>query len=341
MSENEEKTGSAENSKEIENKEKIEKEPEVVIPVTIGTAAMNSVDATKAKEDADEDKTYDGDDNGEEKNRRLRNSVIRMAVALVAALILLAVTGFSQIKLIKGPVESEDIQSNEIGDFVTRDVYAILGFYADEKNSKDETISRYAVVPMNGKLVSVHFTERYLDAANSVCNSTYDFVQGKVSSLDAYVTVEGTVGMLDEKASALLYDWFGVNKDQLVEMKMIADTDDYSTYLSDYVLRVDTINGHSETLSVVLGILAGIFVLWAIVEIILMATGSFLPKIEGEEEESTVLASDNDDASSDEDGEKTDGEEKDSKEADDNVEVKDEKEPEENEVKSDEPEDKE
>lgn len=281
MNDNEEKTGGAGNGEEPENEEKRENEDEVVVPITIGTAAMNAADATKTGDNETTELPHD--DGGDGKNKRLRNSVIRMAAALVIAVVLLAVTGFSPLKLIKGPTETEDIQSNDVGDFVKRDVYAILGFYADEKASNGDTISRYAVVPMNGKLASVHFTKRYLESAGNVCDATYDFINGKLSSLDAYVTVEGTVDKLSEGASSLLYDWFGTNKAQLVEMNLIADTDDYSTYLTDYVLRVDTINGHSETLSVVLGVLAGIFVLYAIVEIILMATGFYLPKTPKEE----------------------------------------------------------
>lgn len=208
----------------------------------------------------------------------LRNSVIRMAFALLLSALMLAATGFAQIKMIKGPVETDAIQKNEGGDFVSRDIYAILGFFADDVNAGGEAKGRYAVVPMNDKFVSVHFSKRYLESAEDVYESTNDFVNGKISQLDVYVTVEGTVSTLSEEASGLMYDWFGENKTELIESKMIADTDDYSDYLSDYVLNVDMIGNFSETLLAVLTCISGVLLLYAIVEIILMAAGFYLPR---------------------------------------------------------------
>lgn len=282
---------------------------------TADTAETVENDAAKADETEESTDVAEADETGETGgkggNKKLRNAIIRMAAGIVAAVLLLVVTGFAPIKLLKGPEESDAIQDNDAGDFVERDIYAILGFYADSENSKDETVGRYAVVPMNGELVSVYFTKRYLDSADSVCDATYDFINGDVSSLDSYVTVEGTVGTLDEDASGLMYDWFGTNKDQMVEMNLIADTDDYSDYLSDDVLIVDTVNGYSETAVLITGILAALCALYAVVEIVLMATGFYLPKTAV-----TVAADDGEDsASGDDEDENTDGTEEESAES--------------------------
>lgn len=210
-------------------------------------------------------------------NKRLRLAVIRMASALLLAVMLLAVIGFAPIKMLKGPTETEAIQNNEVGDFVLRDINAILGFYADDINSGGETAGRYAVVPMDGQFVSVHFTKRYLESADSVYASTNDFISGS-SYLDAYVIVEGTVEMLSEEPSGLMYDWFGENRERLIEIKMIEDTDDYSDYLSDYVLMVDRVGRFTETSLTVVACLAGLFVLYAIIELFLMAIGFYLKR---------------------------------------------------------------
>lgn len=211
-------------------------------------------------------------------NRRLRNAVVRMASALIVPAILLAITGFAPITLLKGPKETEAIQNDEIGDFVVHDIYCILGFYADQKNKADETTGRYAVVPMNGELVSVYFTQRYLESANSVCDNTYNFINGKAAALDKYVIVEGTVEEIGEDVASLMYDWFGINKNQLVQMRMIADTDDYSDYLSDSLLVVDTVNSYSETVIYIIGIISALLLLYSIIEIILMSTGFYLSR---------------------------------------------------------------
>lgn len=208
--------------------------------------------------------------------RRLNFALIRAIAALLAAGILLAATGFAVIDLLRGPKEITAIQDEEQGTFVSRDVFAILGFYADDVKG-DTVTGRYALVPMGGKLVSVYFTQRYLESADTVCDETYDYINGKISALDHYVKVQGTVGKLSENASGLMYDWFGLNKDQLVEMRMIDDTEDYADYLTDEVLIVDTVNGYGQNLIVSLSVISGLLLLYMAVELVLMAVGFYLP----------------------------------------------------------------
>ncbi len=266
----------------------------------------DEVSRESAENSETSEKTGESSVSGECGNKKLRGAVIRMAAAVAAAVILLAITAFAPVMLLKGPEETEAIQNNEPGDFVYRDIYAILGFYADDKGKSGETMGRYALVPMNGELVSVHFTKRYLESADAVCDNTYDFINGRAEKLDKYVTVEGTVEEIGEDASALMYDWFGANKAQLVEMRMIADTEDYSDHLSDYLLEVDTVKSHNETYVYVTGIIAAMLLLYAIVEIVLMASGFYLPRTAGAQ--SCVSAGCGPDGENEISGEKTEDE---------------------------------
>ena len=208
-------------------------------------------------------------------------AALRALAAVLVAVILLAVTGFGGVDMLRGAKESDSILDEEQGAFVKRDVFAILGFYAD-KATGDEVSARYAVVPMGGKLATVKFTNRYLEAAKAVEESTYGFVNGENQTLDSYVIAQGTVSTLTEDESALLYDWFGLNKDQLVEMRMIAETDDYADYLSDSVLLVDTVNGRSQILVIALSAAAILLVLYAVIELFMIAVGAYKPKKEQE-----------------------------------------------------------
>ena len=209
-------------------------------------------------------------------NHRLRLALLRAIAAVLVATILLAVTGFSVVTMIKGPKQTDSIMDEEVGSFVKRDIFAVLGFYAD--TAKGENVAaRYAVVPMGGKLATVCFTNRYLESAKAVQDSTYGFVNGENATLDSYVAVQGTVAKLTEDESSLLYDWFGLNKAQLVEMRMIADTEDYADYLTDYVLLVDTVNYKNQTTVIVLSAIAAAFILYAVVELLLMGFGFYLP----------------------------------------------------------------
>lgn len=207
-------------------------------------------------------------------NNLRRAAIIRLASAVVLSVLLLAICSFAPIKLISGAKQTKAIQDNEFGDFVRRDIYSVLGFYADDKKDGEVT-GRYAVVPMNGQLVTVHFTRRYLESADAVCDATYEFINGNRESLNVYCTVEGTVEELDNDASGLMYDWFSLNYDQLVEMKMIAETDDYADYVTDYVLQVDTVDGRSMTFVTIMGVLSATLLAYAIVELILILSGFY------------------------------------------------------------------
>ena len=231
--------------------------------------------------------------------KKLHKALVRAGVALLAAIILLAVTKFSIIDLIKGAKEADTVQDEEIGTFVKRDVFAILGFLdaktddtaKTDANATDTTTDtsttgtltpaetasgEYALVPMGGKFVTVHFTKRYLESAYAIEAETYSYINGGVSSLDSYVKVEGTTEKISEDLSTKMYDWFALNKDWMVQAGVIANADDSATYLSDVIWEVDTVNSMSEVLVYTLTGLAAALVLYVIVELILMATGFYL-----------------------------------------------------------------
>ena len=248
-----------------------------------------------------------------EAKKKLHKALIRVGAALLAALVLLAVTKLSIVDLIKGAKAADAVQDEEIGTFVKRDVFAILGFFDAEAETDttatdvttdasttesltpaDSTSGEYALVPMGGKFVTVHFTKRYLDSAYAIEAQTYSYINGSVSALDSYVTVEGTTKTISEDLSTQMYDWFALNKDWMVQAGVISDADDNATYLSDVVFEVDTVNGQSEVLVYVLTGLAAVCALYILVELILMATGFYLngPKKKKTKEDNAEEVSD-------------------------------------------------
>lgn len=250
-------------------------------------------EATEASEVVSEETAVDAAEaeasSGEEaiekvKNIRLRNALLRAGAALLAAVILLAVTGRSLIDLKKGATASSAIQDEELGAFVKCEIFAFLGFYdagtADSDEASAATASastgEYALVPMSDKFVTVHFSERYLQSAAEIEAETYRFINGEISSFDKYIVVEGTTATLSEEMSTKMYEWFALNKDWMVEAGVISDTEDDADYLSDTVLEVDVVNSMSETLVFVLAGFAAACVLYIIVELVLMATGFYL-----------------------------------------------------------------
>lgn len=290
-----------------------------------GTAEASSVASEEAvTEAAETEAPTAGEPTGKAKNLRLRNALLRAGAALLAAVILLAVTGRSLLDLKKGATESTAIQDEELGSFVKCQIFAFLGFYDAEAADSDEasastagaSTGEYALVPMSDKFVTVHFSQRYLQSAAEIEAETYSFINGDITSFDKYVVVEGTTATLSDEMSTKMYEWFTLNKDWMVEAGVITDTDDIATYLSDTVLEVDVVNSMSETLAFVLAGLAAACLLYIIVELVLMATGFYLngPKKKKTEEDSAEdnldaeeETSDAEETISSENSEKTEG----------------------------------
>lgn len=213
-------------------------------------------------------------------SKKLRFALIRCVTALLLAGILLAATSFGVIGLLQGPVVTTAIQNEEEGAFVYCDINAILGFYADEATSGGKVTARYGIIAMGGKLISVRFTERYLESAGTLYTDTVDLINGNISELQNYIVVQGTVKTLSEENSALLYDWFGLNIDQLVAIGAVTDTEDYANSLSDNYLLVDTVEGINQNVVIAVSVIVGLLLLYMLVELVLMGTGFYLPKPE-------------------------------------------------------------
>lgn len=234
----------------------------------------------------------------------LKNALIRCGAALLAAVVLLAVTGFSIIDLIKGAEKKSSLDEEEDGSFVMCDIAAVFGTYGE-----DPTDYSYSVVPVGSKMVTVRFTKRYFDSAEKLVKETYNYVDGVIPYLDKYAVVQGTVEELDEEQSGRMYDWFAANKETMVKKGMIVDTEDAADYLSDKMLTVDTVNGRNQTLVLILTGLSLLFVLYIIAELVLMSIGFYKDKSgKNEADEALTDAQETDAAESDAGGEGADHE---------------------------------
>ncbi|MDR0952559.1 MAG: procyclic acidic repetitive family protein [Oscillospiraceae bacterium] len=208
---------------------------------------------------------------------RARFALIRIIAALILACLMLTISGFAIIPLLKGPEKSFSVTEETEGDFVTVDIPAILGFFADDARGS-RVDARYGFILVNGEFLAVRFTSRYLDSADAVLNATYAYINGETEGLDNFISVQGTIEPLSEDQAALAYDWFGLNYDQLLELYIISETDDYANYISDYMITVDTVGGRSQTLVIATSAVAGALLLYALVELVLLGVGFYKPK---------------------------------------------------------------
>lgn len=215
--------------------------------------------------------------------KKFKAALISACALVVVAAILLAVTGFGIITLLKGPETVEDIQGMEQGSFVKYKNFAILDFYGEE-TAGGQTTGLYAMVPMGSRLVTVHYTQRYVDSVKTICDETAQYVNGEIAGLDHYVYAQGTVGTLTNDEETLMYDWYAENKAAMVQSGVIADTEDAAEYLTEEVLLVDTVGGMDQTLVIVLSAAAAAMLLAAIVLFLLLLLGVFNEKAESEAE---------------------------------------------------------
>lgn len=220
--------------------------------------------------------------------KRVRSAWIRCCAAVVLAAILLAVSGFGIFKMLGTPkdftaIETPDteaaepvgsaeegetamIPASKAGDYVQSEVFLDLARFAE--GSRDGNVTeRYVVVPVNGKMVAFCFPQRWFDSEEAIYQATQNILTG--TGFDgSYIRVTGTVTEMPESVSTQLYDWFSENKEWMEQGGLIPETDDYANVLHNLMVKVDYVGHFSQTVVVVLTVLAGLCLLYALYELI-------------------------------------------------------------------------
>lgn len=230
--------------------------------------------------------------------KRERSAWIRCCAAVLLAVILLAVSGFGIFKMLGTPKDFTAIENPEpaeldpmgsfaesdtitvpaskAGDYVQSEVFLDLARFAEGTRGGTVT-ERYVVVPVNGKMVAFCFPQRWFDSEDAIYQSTQNLLTG--TSFDgSYIRVTGTVTEMPESVSTQLYDWFGENKTWLEQGGLIPQTDDSADVLHDLMVKVDYVGHFSQTVVVVLTVLAGLCLLYALYELIRILAKGYAPK---------------------------------------------------------------
>ena len=231
--------------------------------------------------------------------KRERSAWIRCCAAVLLAVILLAASGFGIFKMLGTPADftaietpdsaaaepmgsAEDaeiatIPASQVGDYVQHEVFLLLDNFAE--GSRGGTVTeRYAVVPVNGKMVAFCFPQRWFESEDAIYQATQDLLNGSAYSIDSYIRVTGTVAELPESVSTELYNWFGENKEWMEQGGLIPETDDYADVILDRMVKVDSVGRLSQTAVVALTVLAGLCLLYALNELIRILCKGYAPK---------------------------------------------------------------
>ena len=189
---------------------------------------------------------------------RVKKATARLIAALLAALVLLAVSGFGIFKMlgtpkslmadysdmsydVEGSAEPEPVKSGaQVGDYVQHEVNLILKNFA-EGTRGGAVRERYAVVPVQGKLVAFRFPQRWLESEQAIVDATQELLNGAAQYIDKYIVVRGTVQTMPEDVAGELYSWFADNQEWMTQAGLISSEQDAAASLADYMVSVDSV----------------------------------------------------------------------------------------------------
>lgn len=229
---------------------------------------------------------------------RVKKAWTRLIAALLAAVVLLAVSGFGVFKMLgtpkslvsddmsmlyaEGSAEEEAPAGPQLGDYVQHEVNLIMKNFAEGYRG-DTVRERYAVVPVQGKLVAFRFPQRWLESEQAIVDATQELLNGTAQYIDKYIVVRGTVQAMPESVSGELYSWFADNQEWMQQAGLISAEQDASASLADYMVSVDSVGRLPIGAVIGLTAAAGLCLLYALYELIrILAKGYAVKQTEEE-----------------------------------------------------------
>lgn len=202
---------------------------------------------------------------------RWRRALWRGIAGVLAAVVLLAASGFGVFRLGRGAHEIAGTFDADPGTFVQHDIVFILNTFSDPNGSS----AQYAVVPIGGQLVAFRFPARWDASVQTIADATNSVLQSQSYSVDSFIRVTGTVKAMPEDVSSALYSWYTENNAYLQQIGAIGDSDDAADYLPDAIVRVDYVGGIPQGWVEGLTVAAAACLIYAIVVLIRILCGKY------------------------------------------------------------------
>lgn len=202
---------------------------------------------------------------------RWHHALWRGVAGLLAAIVLLAASGFGVFRLGRGAQEIAGTFDADPGTFVQHDIVFILNTFSDPNGGS----AQYGVVPIGGKLVAFRFPARWNASVKTISDATNSVLQGQSYSVDSFIRVTGTVKTMPEAVSSALYDWYTENNAYLQQIGAIGDSDDAADYLPDAIVCVDTVGSIPQGWVEGLTVAAVACLIYAIVVLIRILCGKY------------------------------------------------------------------
>lgn len=202
---------------------------------------------------------------------RARHALRRGVAGLLAAIVLLAASGFGVFRIARGAHEIAGTFDADPGTFVQHDIVFILNTFSDPNGGS----AQYGVVPIGGKLVAFRFPARWNASVKTIADATTSVLSGQSYSVDSFIRVTGTVKTMPEAVSSALYDWYTENHAYLQQIGAIGDSEDAADYLPDEIVRVDTVGSIPQGWVEGLTVAAVACLIYAIVVLIRILCGKY------------------------------------------------------------------
>lgn len=257
-----------------ENKTPAQQAPDTAAPETTNIEQTTQPETTPAPEVTATPETTETPEAPAQKaghGARWRRALWRGIAGVLAAVVLLAASGFGVFRLGKGAQSVEGAFDADPGTFVQHDIVFILDTFSDPAGGS----AQYAVVPIGGQLVAFRFPARWDASVQTIADATTSVLQGQSYSIDSFIRVTGTVKAMPEAVSSELYSWYTDNHDYLQQIGAIGDSDDAADYLPDAIVRVDYVGGIPQGWVEGLTVAAVACLIYAIVVLIRILCGKY------------------------------------------------------------------
>lgn len=202
---------------------------------------------------------------------RARHALRRGVAGLLAAIVLLAASGFGVFRIARGAQEISGSFDAEPGTFVQHDIVFILNTFSDPNGGS----AQYGVVPIGGQLVAFRFPARWNASVKTISDATTSVLSGQSYSVDSFIRVTGTVKTMPEAVSTALYDWYTENRSYLQQIGAIGNSEDAADYLPDEIVCVDTVGSIPQGWVEGLTVAAVACLIYAIVVFIRILCGKY------------------------------------------------------------------
>ena len=227
-----------------ENKTPAQQAPDTAAPETTNIEQTTQPETAPASEGTEAPKAPEAPETAApaqkaEHGARWRHALWRGIAGVLAAVVLLAASGFGVFRIAKGAQSIEGTFDADPGTFVQHDIVFILDTFEDPAGGS----AQYAVVPIGGQLVAFRFPARWGASVKTIADATTSVLQGQSYSIDSFIRVTGTVKAMPEAVSSEIYSWHTDNHDYLQKIGAIGDSDDAADYLPDAIVRVDYVGG--------------------------------------------------------------------------------------------------